>query len=135
VGYTQNSPWNFPLVVTLSGGTWSATSDVPLPANADPSVHLSSESTVACDAATLCITIGGYRIVDDGHSNLSESFFGNLSGSTWTANEAPLPADADTSAGGTPTAAACTGNGCWVVGSYRSTNGSSSNPGLIETYG
>jgi hypothetical protein len=90
IGYYLDASGNSAsLIETLSGGTWTAT-DAPFPANAysTPNVNLDA---VACAAVGSCVVVGIYADTN----NTSQGLIETLSGGTWTATEAPLPANAD----------------------------------------
>jgi serine/threonine protein kinase len=125
------------LAETLSGGTWTLAAP-PLPSNAGTSQkpnpqqgYITELTSVVCPAAGYCVTPGSYSPVsssDDGAASID-----TLSGTTWTAAEAPLPADGNTTE---PTVelyeTACPALGrCIVVGMYTAQDGSY-HP-LIET--
>jgi len=126
--YTDTSGSQLGLIVTLSGGIWTAM-EAPLPANADGNPS-SSIGTPACPAPGSCVATGSYT---DTSGNV-QSAIETLSGGIWTAIEAPMP---------TPEAApgdernllgsvTCPAPGsCVAVGSYAPTNGDLQ--GLIET--
>jgi hypothetical protein len=115
---TEGGPHNA-YVDTLANGTWTAAS-VPLPGDAAPEESSSSISTylaaVACPQVGSCIATGQYR---DG-SGQPEPFIDTLSGGSWTAARATLPADA-TAAGQTATLSAVTcpaPGACIAAGNY-----------------
>ena len=76
------------LLVTGSGTSWTA-AEAPLPANAaaDRSAVLDS---VACPSASSCVAAGDYA---DSSGN-GQGLLVTGSGTSWTAAEAPLPANA-----------------------------------------
>jgi hypothetical protein len=82
------------LIDTLSGGTWTP-EQAPLPAGAVPGKSSSSSLPTAlfvvkCPAVGNCVAAGDYTSQNGGHQGLIDT----LSGGTWTAMRAPLPADA-----------------------------------------
>ncbi len=104
------------LLDTLSGTTWTAT-EAPVPAGAfvDPNANLVS---VACPSATSCVAVGAYTSSSGGAEGLLET----LSGTTWTATEAPLPPGASQTAG--PVSVACPSvSSCVAVGYYTDSSG------------
>src|SRR5262249_24022847 len=87
--YTDSASHYHALLVTGFGTSWTVT-EAPVPANAashpDPTL-----SAVACSSETSCVAVGGY------YTPQSASPVGLLvtgSGTSWTATEAPLPANA-----------------------------------------
>lgn len=138
-----------PLLVTDSGGTWSAGVEPELPANADtspdpniPGLGGGLES-VSCPAAGDCTAVGWYNNKDAGHAYypwvLTES------GGTWSAGQdAILPADAsvlgELDKGASPffgfTGMSCPSAGnCTAVGGYEDTNGADEGLILMERAG
>jgi hypothetical protein len=116
--YTDTSGSQLGLIVTLSGGIWTAM-EAPLPANADGNPS-SSIGTPACPAPGSCVATGSYT--DTSGSQLG--LIVTLSGGIWTAMEAPLPGNADgnpSSSIGTP---ACPADGsCVTTEDYTDTSG------------
>ena len=125
---------NYGLIETLSGGKWSAT-QAPEPANAGTSANHEQNAfldAVSCPSAGNCIAVGYYEDNNGSDAGLIET----LSGGTWTATEAPEPAnagsDADGHQGAQLNALSCTAAGtCTTVGAYADTNGYQY--GLIDT--
>jgi hypothetical protein len=76
------------VVESLSGGHWTA-STPPLPDNANQQTA-GSLTGISCPAPGSCVASGWYFDGDDRSLGLIDT----LSGGTWTAAEAPLPADA-----------------------------------------
>jgi hypothetical protein len=110
------------LLLTGSGKTWSAV-EAPLPANAagpdDNEVEISS---VACPSAAACVAAGTYNM---GTAQFRQGLLLTGSGTSWSAVEAPLPANAeagDPEAGdGAPSAVACPSAAvCVAAGTYVS---------------
>lgn len=77
------------LIETLSDGHWSPI-DAPLPSNASSPVELTSLASVSCASPTSCVAVGLYITQNGDYEALIET----LSGTNWTASEAPLPGDA-----------------------------------------
>jgi hypothetical protein len=105
-------------VDTLANGTWTAAS-VPLPPDAAPEQSSSPVSTylasVACPQAGSCVAAGQY-LNDSGQV---EPFIATLSGGTWTAAKAALPADAAaTGQNGSLWAIACPASGACIAGGH-----------------
>jgi len=110
--YDQSSMGNVPLIETWSGTTWTPTA-VPLPAGAaaNPETGIAS---LACESASSCAATGSY--VDS--SGNSDALLLTLSGSTWTSQKAPLPADSSANTEAFPMAVACSASTCAVTGEY-----------------
>ncbi len=111
-GYTDTSSGNDGLLLTWSGGTWTAT-QAPLPANAisPPSVWLNG---VSCPSASSCVAVGQYMDTSGDYDGLLLTW----SGGTWTATQALLPANGrpDSSVIGVSCPSA---SSCVAVGSYH----------------
>ena len=124
------------LIDTLSGGTWTA-SAAPLPSGAAADQKWSQDLATAvgglgCASASFCIATAGYVTTDNEIVPAIET----LSGGTWTAAKAPLPADAAPASGQGNSAylmlATCPSpSSCLAVGSYPAEDGTVA--GLIET--
>jgi len=111
-----------PLLVTGSAASWKAAS-APLPATANLGGQLYS---VACPSSSACTAVG-YADGSAGQQGLLETG----SGKSWTAAEAPVPANAQTPAQPTLAAVACySATSCAAAGSYDPTNDGA---GLLET--
>lgn len=121
-----------PVVATLSGGTWTAT-DLPLPQGADRSDYAQLYA-IACPAQGVCVATGR----DEAQNGHSRAFIETLSGGSWTAVWAPLPAgaapsSATTTAGAYLNSVTCPAAGsCVAVGMYTE-RGSSNTAVLIDT--
>src|SRR5581483_956234 len=123
--YTDHQGHTQGLIDMQSGGTWRP-ARAPLPGDAttaDPSAYLWG---IACPAPGTCIASGHYT----GRNGRSQGLIETLSGGAWTAQAAPLPADAAASQKWTqdqPTGlvvAACSADGtCVTGGSYTARNG------------
>ncbi|HEX4163615.1 MAG TPA: hypothetical protein VHZ05_14025, partial [Acidimicrobiales bacterium] len=99
---------------------WSATQaplpSTPDPPNADPAVSLNSES---CATATFCVAGGSYEGTTTEHGLLDV-----LSGGTWSATAAPLPANAEAGSFSNVESVSCPTTGwCAAVGTYDNTSG------------
>lgn len=109
------------VIETLNVGGWTAeTEPMPVDAISNPSdgqgVGLDS---VACPSAGSCIAVGSYLTSQGSDQGVLEEF----SSGTWTAAEAPLPADADTSRNTWFGSVACSSAAsCLVVGGYNLDN-------------
>jgi hypothetical protein len=131
--YTGRQGQSQGLIESQSGGTWSpATASLPAGAAANQEWSESQPiglSMAACPAAGTCVAGGSYIARNGSVAGLIDT----LSGGTWTARRAPLPADAaaakqDVFLG----SATCPAVGdCVAVGSYKTRGGG--NQGLIET--
>jgi hypothetical protein len=117
------------LLVTGAGASWTATA-APLPANAVTTGQTAQLSAVACPSTTSCVAVGSYYL------SSSASPVGLLvtgSGTSWTASEAPEPANAPATNQDAPlSAVACPStSSCVAVGSY--TDSSDNEDGLLVT--
>jgi hypothetical protein len=112
------------LIETLSGGTWTA-AKAPAPAKAasNPEVSLGA---MACPAAGSCTAVGSYRDASGNSRPLIET----LSGATWAATKAPVPANAVSGAGLGGVACPAVGS-CTAVGEYA--DASQNDHGVLET--
>jgi len=120
-----------PLVETLSGGSWTSAVP-PLPGDANHKDAFLSQ--VACPAQDTCVATGWY----EDQSGDSQPLIETLSGGTWTAQKAPLPAGAvarkpnssDLATGLFLLKCPTAGN-CVATGDYASQDGGTQ--GLIDT--
>jgi hypothetical protein len=113
------------VIDALSGGTWTATDSVPT--NAAVSTEGSLDA-VSCGSPGACVAVGTYTDADDDGQGLVEA----LSGGTWSATSAPLPAGAATDPSVALQGVTCSSTGaCVAVGSYTDTSGVEQ--GLVET--
>ena len=105
---------------TLDNGTWTAT-NAPLPANANntpPPGQGVNINSVACASAGSCVAVGIYSSDQDSEQGVFE----DLSNGTWTATEAPLPADADSSENARFDTVTCiSAQSCLALGGYNDT--------------
>ena len=125
-GYTDSSGNGQGLLVTGSGTSWTA-AEVPLPANAaaNPDVQLFS---VACPSASFCVAAGTYTDSSGGQQELLVTG----SGTSWTAAEAPLPANAAANTDAVLSTIACpSASSCIAAGKY--TDSSGNEQGLLVT--
>jgi hypothetical protein len=131
--YTDTSDQPEGLVLTGLGSSWQA-AEVPAPANA--SSNSSTELySVACASSSKCVIAGNYDIAGSGSatSAYGAAFFLTGWGSSWTATQAPVPADVTNNPNGTFSdlvQVVCPGTGCVAIGSY--TNTSNQLEGLLE---
>jgi hypothetical protein len=111
------------VIETLSGGTWTATA-APLPADGYPDADLDA---VACPAAGSCVAVGEYHVGSSGEEGVvgdQQGLIETLSGGTWTAQEAPLPADAGSQTAVKLDHLSCPAAGtCVAVSDYDDTGG------------
>lgn len=105
---------------TLSGGSWSSIqTPVPSDASADPSSNLQA---VGCFSATACSAAGTYV------SSIEAGLLVSLSGATWSAVNAPMPADAAANPLPAFFGVSCpSAGGCVAVGNYTAANTFSEN--------
>jgi hypothetical protein len=119
-----------PLLGVKSGGTWS-TVQAPLPSDADATKEAEIES-ISCPTQGVCVATGFFEDTNGHDHGLIET----LSGGTWSAMDAPVPADANT---GTTSfsflkSVDCQSAGsCIAVGDYKGTTGSGGQFGLVDT--
>lgn len=116
------------LLLTLSGGTWSA-AEAPQPDNSNGYGEYGTEVFgVSCPTASDCVAVGLYptSFTTGGPLLLT------LSGGSWVATQAPLPSNANYN-GGYPGAVSCpTASDCFAVGLYN-TNPSNSGAAMLLT--
>ena len=106
------------LLVTGSGTSWTAT-EAPLPENAAASPYAALDS-VACPSASTCVAAGTY---EDSSGN-EQVLLVTGSGTSWTAAEAPLPANAGPDPVDTLGSVACpSASSCVVTGTYEDSSG------------
>ena len=134
--YTDQNNHTQALIETLSGGSWRA-QRAPLPAGANPGKASSSTLptglfVVKCAAVGTCVAAGDYTDASGGSQGLIET----LSGGSWTAARAPLPADAAASPVAFLFAIACPAPGsCLIGGHYNSRSGQSKGLAEIQSGG
>ena len=118
------------LVATLSGGAWTASS-LSLPAGVGQDQEMELHS-LACPAPGDCVAVGS--VYDGSGSDRGWGLIQTLRDRTWTATDAPLPADAASGDNGKGNlyGVACPAPGnCVAVGFYNSANGNTR--GLVDT--
>jgi hypothetical protein len=119
--YVDSSGYLQGVILTGSGTSWTATK-TPLPANASTSQNIFNLDSVACASASECVATGSYR---DSSGN-SQVLLLTGSGTSWTATEAPLPADAASNPRAGGSAGACPSTTmCVVTSSYRDSSDNS----------
>jgi hypothetical protein len=131
--YSSRNGQSRDLIETLSGGTWTP-AVAPLPAGAPANQkwsqsQLTGLTSVACESVGSCVAVGSYSV----RNGTIEGMIDTLSGGTWTAASAPIPAGAAVAKQYVYfNSATCPASGdCIAVGGYKAQNGS--NQGLIET--
>jgi hypothetical protein len=108
-----------PAVVKLSGGNWTVT-PVPLPSNADATPN-SGMTGISCATTTRCVAVGGY--VSDG---ADQPVIWTMSGRTWSARQASLPANAAANSTSSIDVVSCPAvNTCIAGGTYVAADGTS----------
>jgi hypothetical protein len=130
--YEDTEGYDWGVIETLSDGTWSAI-EAPLPPGGGPGVSLDA---VACPSVNSCVAVGSYEQdqgAPDGSSTTEEGLIETLSGGTWSASEAPVPADESTwDPDAVLVALTCAAEGsCVAVGNYESAT--QDGRGLIES--
>lgn len=120
VGYFDNSIGQEGLIEMRSNGTWTPT-EAPLPAGATGG----DLTSVSCSSAVSCVAVGLYS----GSSGGPEALIETLSGTTWTASTAALPANATSSQAVLDSVSCASAGFCVAVGSYST----SDNEPLVET--
>jgi hypothetical protein len=107
------------LLLTDSGGSWTV-AQAPLPANAaDFGSGALSLSGVSCPSASQCVAVGGYQTTD---GDLDRGLLLTDSGGSWTAAQAPVPANYADDAG-LDGVSCLSASQCVAVGSYEDTSG------------
>jgi hypothetical protein len=130
--YYTSQGIEIPLTDTLSGGTWTS-AKLALPGDADQGKP-AFLSEISCPAQGTCVATGWYT---DQNGDI-QGLIDTLSGGTWTAQRAPLPAGttpAKPSSSNLPTGlflVKCPAVGsCVATGDYTDQNGG--DQGLIDT--
>jgi Cutinase len=117
------------LLLTWAGGSWTAT-QAPAPAGI-------TMTGVSCPSTSYCVAVGWY-LNTSGSYSYDEGVLLTDSSGTWTAADAPAPADAvspasDDIPGSIVNGVSCVSSSfCMAVGTYASTTGYE--PGLLLTY-
>ncbi len=127
--YRDNQGRIWGLISTLAGGSWSST-QAPEPANADtnPADNPDAELRgVSCSWPGQCEAVGYYPDASGNQWPLIDT----LSGGTWTALQAPEPANADPSDQTELYGVDCTAGFCVTQGRYVS---ASKDLGLLDTF-
>ena len=124
-GYEQSVSGTQGLTETLSGGTWAPAAMTAQPGNTGQDPHLLA---VTCLAPRSCTAIGDYTDTN----GFGQGMIDTLSGRTWTAAQAPVPANAYADPNALFNSVACPAVGsCLITGSF--TDASRNSPGLIES--
>lgn len=114
------------LMESLSEGIWTAT-QAPLPANADTGQY-SVALRINCESDGSCEAAGDYLDSSDHLQGLLET----LSNDTWSATEAPLPANATSNPNAVLDAVTCASStSCDAAGTYTDSAGNTD--GVLET--
>jgi len=128
--YTDRDGNNQGLIETLANGTWTARR-APLPGDARPrpipsrGLPTTNLLVVRCTAVGSCVATGNYA----DRNGPSQGLIETLSDGTWTADRAPLPADAATDPVAYLWAIACPAPGsCLAAGHYTSRSGQGRDP-------
>ena len=120
--YKTTGAFTQAVIVTLSGGTWTAL-QAPVPGDAAPGPSPNPFATlqsVVCSSPTSCVAVGEYL----NSSNVPVAMIDTLSGTTWTSVSSPLPGDANTAAVSRLTTLSCaTASSCVATGSYSPMTG------------
>ncbi len=118
------------VIETLADGSWVATT-VPGPPGSNPvSLQLGG---VSCPAVGACVAVGSYNFEVAGGTVDTQVMIETLAGGSWTANAAPLPADANASGNEGLSSVSCpTIGSCVATGDYTSDASGPPNQGLIE---
>ena len=128
--FTDNAGNEQPVVDTLSGGTWSSEQGaLPNDAATDAStVHPSAWLySVSCPSTTSCVAVGSYLTTSDNQNG----FVAALSGTTWSAQAAPLPANAASTGSGL-NAVSCASTAFCVAGGEYADNSGGQNGWLVS---
>ena len=124
-GYEQSVSGTQGLTETLSGGTWAPAAMTAQPGNTGQDPHLLA---VTCLAPRSCTAIGDYTDTN----GFGQGMIDTLSGRTWTAAQAPVPANAYPDPNALLNSVACPAVGsCLITGSFA--DASRNSPGLIES--
>jgi hypothetical protein len=108
-----------PVLLTLTGTKWTA-AQAPQPADAATVGQSAAVGSVSCPSATSCFAGGNYRQSPGGNDGMLLA----LSGGTWSAVTAPLPANASANPDVTVGGMSCpSAKWCTAVGQYSDTAG------------
>ncbi|HEX4163548.1 MAG TPA: hypothetical protein VHZ05_13680, partial [Acidimicrobiales bacterium] len=112
-----------PVIETYNGTSWSA-AEGPLPGDKNAATFGYLQS-VSCTSQTSCVAVGTYQ----NSSGDDLGMIATLSGSTWSVQASPEPADINATPDSNLTNVSCSSSGCVAVGRYFTS--SSGNDGLI----
>ncbi len=125
--YETTAGYYLPLVETYSNGAWSA-AQAPLPGDVAPGPSPEPEGSltnVDCTAVASCVAVGSYENSAGHTAALVES----LSGTTWTAQAAPMPTQPAATRDFPPVLdrwiTCATASWCMASGEYATTAGNS----------
>jgi hypothetical protein len=125
--YTDAAGSDYGLIATMSGTTWKVTT-APLPAGAQPADYTQPIVALACPSASACFAVGYYR---DDSGNTQGLVLANR-GTGWTAEKAPVPANARANPSTELASISCSSaTACAIAGSYL--DQSSEQQGLLLT--
>ncbi len=130
---TNGKSWGW--IVTLAGGTWSAT-QAPQPANASPEAdQFAILYDLSCPTPNFCMAAGSYTAAYNGGStNLDTGYVETKVAGTWSTIEAPVPSNVSTT--GTlysvARTAACYSPVACAVGGFYTDPGNTQ--GFLDTY-
>ena len=124
--YTDALGHSQAVLLTGSGTSWTA-AESPLPTGTPPN-PLASLSSVACPSAASCVAAGSYS-----SSSGSQGLLVTGSGTSWTATESPLPANAAANPAAAPSSVACASGSCLVAGTYQPPESPGNDQGLLVT--
>jgi hypothetical protein len=117
--WAQGGAPYYPLLETLSGATWTAST---IGATGD------SLTSLSCSSAISCLAVGNSTVT--GGLGISEA----LSGTTWTRSTIPIPAGASSINGMNGVSCSPDPSTCVAVGSYRAPPQPAAGHALVEYY-
>jgi hypothetical protein len=124
--YTDSAGYTEDLLLSGSGTSWTVT-EAPVPTNAAANSGVTLDS-LACPSVSYCVAVGFYTTLSGGIQGLMLTG----SGTSWTASNPPLPADAAAdSQGGLQYISCPSANSCVAAGTYYNSFGSMA--GLLLT--
>ncbi|MBV8756429.1 MAG: hypothetical protein JO257_04105 [Deltaproteobacteria bacterium] len=126
--YADTSGGQQGLIETESSAGWQATqAPTPQDANGNPEVHLFS---LSCSDASYCVVVGDYLDATQRNQGLIVT----ISGASWSAQTAPLPANSNTAAPHPELYAVTCGSPTSCVASGYFEDTASRPEGLVESY-
>jgi hypothetical protein len=126
VGEYYDGSYNQGLVLTWSGGAWTAGKAI-LPADATTASGAADLSGVSCPSTSFCTAVGVYMA-----SSGPQGWLLSWSGGVWTAAQSPVPADASGEEVQLRGVSCPSASSCVAVGEYNV--GTNVDPGLILTW-